>query len=78
MSLKVKGGFLAYIAQLTRQTRTARFTISEVAVDWQEPVVLLRYVAYPSPALTDCVRTFRPTDSSHMDVSPHGREAKRS
>ena len=25
----------SYIAQLTRRTRTARFTISEVAVDWQ-------------------------------------------
>ena len=29
------------------------FTISEVAVDWQEPVVLRRYAAYPLPALTD-------------------------
>jgi len=24
-----------------------------VAVDWQEPVVLRRYAAYPLPALTD-------------------------
>jgi len=30
-----------------------RFTISEVAVDWQEPVVLRRYAVYPLPALTD-------------------------
>jgi len=35
------------------RTRTARFTISEVAVDWQEPVVLRRYAAYSLPALTD-------------------------
>jgi len=30
-----------------------RFTTSEVAVDWQEPVVLRRYVAYPLPVLMD-------------------------
>jgi len=30
-----------------------RFTIVEVAVDWQEPVVLRRYAAYPLPALMD-------------------------
>jgi len=30
-----------------------RFTILEVAVYWQYPVVLRRYAAYPLPALTD-------------------------
>jgi len=35
------------------RTRTARFTISEVAVDWQETMLLRCYAAYPSPALTD-------------------------
>ena len=28
-------------------------TISEVAVDWQEPVVLQRKCGYPLPAITD-------------------------
>ena len=54
VKVDVKVGFLGlYIAQLTRRTRTARFTISEMAVDWQEPVVLRRYAAYPLPALRD-------------------------
>jgi len=37
------------------RTRTARFTISEwqVAVDWQETMVLRRWTAYPLSALTD-------------------------
>jgi len=37
---KVKVGFL-YSTAYT-MTRPARFTISEVAVDWQEPMVLQR------------------------------------
>jgi len=36
----VKGGFLYSAAYAT--TGPARFTISEVAVDWQEPMVLQR------------------------------------
>ena len=52
IKVKVKVGFL-YSATYTRRTRTTRFTISEVAVDWQEPVVLRRYAVYPLPALTD-------------------------
>ena len=28
-------------------------TILEVAVDWQEPVMLRRYASYPLPVLTD-------------------------
>ena len=50
---KVKIGFLYSTIYLHGRTRTARFTISEVAVDWQEPMVLRRYAAYALPALTD-------------------------
>jgi len=32
------------------ETGTARFTISEVAFDWQEPVVLQRKCGHPLPA----------------------------
>ena len=39
---KIGIGRIFIIAQLTRLTIRARFTISEVAADWQEPVVLQR------------------------------------
>jgi len=48
----VKVGFL-YSATYTANQHENTFTISEVVVDWQEPVVLWRYAAYPLPALTD-------------------------
>jgi len=38
---------------IIHETRTARFTISEVAVDWQELVVLQRKCGHPLPVLTD-------------------------
>jgi len=57
-------------------------TISEVAVDWQEPVVLRRKCGHPQPALTDIgpavaasKRTIAPinhTRSSPRKRSPDG------
>jgi len=61
LKVKVKYRSGSYIVQLTRRTRTARFTISEVAVDLQEPVVLRRYPlqTFPGQSLsrTDVSRT---------------------
>jgi len=53
-----------------------RFTMSEVAVDWQESVVLRRYAAYPLHALTD----FGPaTAASKHTAAPinHTRPSRR-
>jgi len=49
-----------------------------VAVDWQEPVVLQRYTAYPLPALTDigpvaAASKHTTTPVSHTRPSPHKR-----
>jgi len=51
-------------------------TISEVAVDWQEPMVLQRKCGHPLPALTDvgpaaaaCEHTTAPIN--HTRPSPH-------
>ena len=49
---KVQVGFL-YSATYTVEPEQRILTISEVAVDWQETMVLRRYAAYPLPALTD-------------------------
>jgi len=52
MKVKVKVGFLCSTTYTANQN-SALGTISEVAVDWQEPVVLRRNAAYLLPALTD-------------------------
>ena len=49
---KVKVGFL-YSATYTVEPEQRASQSQEVTVDWQEPVVLRRYAAYPLPALTD-------------------------
>ena len=52
--LKVKGkGRVLIQRSLHGRTTTVRFTISEMAVDWQEPVVLRCYAVYPLPVLMD-------------------------
>ena len=51
-SLKVKVAFLYSAAYMVDQEQRA-LTISEVAVDWQEPMVLQRKCGHPLPALTD-------------------------
>jgi len=48
---KSKGQILIY--RYLHETGTVPFTISEVAVDWQEPVVLQRKCGHPLPALMD-------------------------
>ena len=52
IKVKVKVGFLCSTAYMVDQEQRA-LTISEVAVDWQEPVVLQRKCVHPLPALTD-------------------------
>jgi len=49
---KVKGGFLYSATCMVDQEQRA-LTISEVAVDWQEPMVLQRKCGHPLPSLTD-------------------------
>jgi len=51
VKVKVKVGFL-YSATYTKPEQCA-LTISEVAVDWQEPVVMQRKCGHPLPALMD-------------------------
>ena len=50
--VKVKVGFLYSSTYMVDQEQRA-LTISEVAVDWQEPMVLQRKCGHPLPALTD-------------------------
>jgi len=50
--VKVKVGFLYSTTYMVDQEQHA-LTISEVAVDWQDPVVLQRKCGHPLPALTD-------------------------
>jgi len=52
LKVKVKVGFLYSATYMVDQEQRA-LTISEVAVDWQEPVVLQRKGDHPLPALTD-------------------------
>jgi len=52
VKVKVKVGFL-YSATYMVDHEQRALTISEVAVDWQEPVVLQRKCGHPLPALTD-------------------------
>jgi len=49
---KVKVGFL-YSATYTVEPEQCASQSQEVAVDWQETMVLRRYAAYPLPVLTD-------------------------
>jgi len=49
---KVKVGFLYSTIYMVDQEQRA-LTISEVAVDWQEPMVLQRKCGHPQLALTD-------------------------
>ena len=51
-TVKVKVGFL-YSATYMVDHEQRALTISEVEVDWQEPVVLQRKCGHPLPALTD-------------------------
>ena len=47
-------GFLYKLSATYKVDQEQRaLTILEVAVDWQEPVVLRRYAAYPLPTLTN-------------------------
>ena len=50
--VKVKVGFL-YSATYTADQEQRALTISQVAVDWQEPMVLQRKCGDPLPVLTD-------------------------
>jgi len=50
LKVKVKVGFL-YSATYMVDHEQRALTISEVAVDWQEPVVLQRKCGHPLPAL---------------------------
>ena len=50
--LKVKVGFL-YSATYTVDHEQRALIISEVAVDWQEPMALQRKCGHPLPTLTD-------------------------
>jgi len=43
----------------------------EAAVDWQEPVVLRRYAAYPLPALTDNWTRGCSQQAHHRPNQPH-------
>jgi len=52
VKVKVKVGFLYSATYMVDQEQRA-LTISEVAVDWQEPVVLQRKCGHPLPVLTD-------------------------
>jgi len=66
--------------QLTQLTNPARFTISEVAVDWQEPVVLRRSAAYPLLVLTDigpAAAASKHTAINHTRPSPHKHSSDR-
>jgi len=50
--VKLKVGFLHSATYMVDHEQRA-LTISEVAVDWQEPVVLQRKCGHPLPTLTD-------------------------
>jgi len=52
IKVKVKVGFLCSATYMVDQEQRA-LTISEVAVDWQEPLVLQRKCGHLLPALTD-------------------------
>jgi len=52
MYVKVKVGFLYGATYMVDQEQRA-LTVSEVAVDWQEPMVLQRKCGHPLPPLTD-------------------------
>ena len=52
LKVKVKVGFFHSATHMVEPEQRA-LTISEVAVDWQEPVVLQRKCGHPLPALTD-------------------------
>jgi len=52
IKVKVKVRFLYSTAYMVAQEHCT-LTISEMAVDWQEPVVLRHKCGHPLPALTD-------------------------
>jgi len=54
VKVKVKVGFLYSATCMVDQEQRA-LAISEVAIDWQEPMVLQRRCGHPLPALTDIV-----------------------
>jgi len=69
---KPKGRVIIYL----HETGTARFTISEVTVGWQEPMVLQRKCGHPLPALTDigpaaAASKHTTVPISHTRHSPH-------
>jgi len=75
VTVKVKVGLL-YSATYTVEPEQRALTISEVAVHWQEPVVLQRYAAYPLPVLTDIGPTAAASKHTtapinHSRPSPH-------
>jgi len=53
VKVKVKVGFLYSATYMVDQEQPRALTISEVAVDWQEPMVLQRKCCHPLPAQTD-------------------------
>jgi len=77
VKVKVKVGFLCSAAYMVDQEQCA-LTISEAAVDWQEPVVLQRKCVHPLPALTDigpalAASKHTTTPINHTRPSPHKR-----
>jgi len=77
VNVKVKVGFLYSATYMVDQEQRA-LTISEVAVDCQEPVVLQRKCGHPLPALTDigpAVANSKHTTApiSHSRPSPRKR-----
>jgi len=70
--VKVKVGFLYSATYMVDQEQRA-LTISEVAVDWQEPVVLRRKCGHPLPALTD----IGPTVATYHRPNNHTRPSPR-
>jgi len=75
IKVKVKVGFLHSTTYMVDQEQRA-LTISEVAVDWQEPVVLQRKCGHPLPALTDIGPTVAASKHTtapinHTRLSPH-------
>jgi len=72
---KVKVGFLYSTTYMVDHEQRA-LTISEVAVDWQEPVVLQRKCSHPLPTLMDngpAVAASKHTTApiNHTRLSPH-------
>jgi len=69
IKVKVKVGFLYSTTYMVDQEQCA-LTISEVAVDWQEPMVLQRKCGHPLPTLTDIGPTAAASKHTHRPNQP--------